>query len=130
MKALRFENQQLQLTDIAITQRAGEALVRVTTAGICNTDLEIVRGYANFHGTLGHEFVGVVEASPNPSQIGQRVVGTKKIYDTDDSPLMPITEEALPARYNEQTELRLDMLPLEVPAGRTVVAAGGHDVHA
>ena len=75
MKALRFEDQQLHLTDIPILQREGEALVRVTTAGICNTDLEIVRGYANFHGTLGHEFVGIVEASPDPSQIGWRVVG-------------------------------------------------------
>lgn len=75
MKALRFENQQLHLAEIPTPQRAGEALVRVTTAGICNTDLEIVRGYANFHGTLGHEFVGLVEASPDPSQIGARVVG-------------------------------------------------------
>jgi threonine dehydrogenase-like Zn-dependent dehydrogenase len=75
MKALRFENQQLRLTNIPAPNRAGEALVRVTTAGVCNTDLEIVRGYANFNGTLGHEFVGIVEASPNSSQIGQRVVG-------------------------------------------------------
>ena len=75
MKALRFENQQLHLTDIPAPNRDGEALVRVTTAGICNTDLEIVRGYANFSGTLGHEFVGIVESSPDPSQIGSRVVG-------------------------------------------------------
>lgn len=75
MKALRFENQRLILTDVPMPQRTGEALVRVTTAGICNTDLEIVRGYANFHGTLGHEFVGIVEASPDSSQIGSRVVG-------------------------------------------------------
>ena len=38
----------------------GEALVRVCLAGICNTDLELVRGYMNFHGVLGHEFVGEV----------------------------------------------------------------------
>ncbi len=75
MKALRFENQQLHLTDIPAPNRDGEALVRVTTAGVCNTDLEIVRGYANFSGTLGHEFVGIVAASPNPEQIGCRVVG-------------------------------------------------------
>ena len=75
MKALRFENQHLSLTDIPMPNRAGEALVRVTTAGVCNTDLEIVRGYANFSGTLGHEFVGIVEASPDPAQIGCRVVG-------------------------------------------------------
>jgi threonine dehydrogenase-like Zn-dependent dehydrogenase len=75
MKALRFENQQLHLADLPVPQRADEALVRVTAAGICNTDLEIVRGYANFQGTLGHEFVGVVESSSDPSQIGWRVVG-------------------------------------------------------
>ncbi len=75
MNALRFDQQQLQLAEIPPPQCADEALVRVTTAGICNTDLEIVRGYANFSGTLGHEFVGVVEASPDAAQIGCRVVG-------------------------------------------------------
>jgi 2-desacetyl-2-hydroxyethyl bacteriochlorophyllide A dehydrogenase len=76
MKALRFENNRLRLADnIAVPQRADEALVRVTLAGVCNTDLEIVRGYAGFNGTLGHEFVGVVEASPDQSQINRRVVG-------------------------------------------------------
>ena len=63
----------------------GEALVRVTVAGICATDLEIVQGYAAFEGVLGHEFVGVVEevvqAQPTAGEsvnewVGQRVVGT------------------------------------------------------
>src|ERR1700746_2118890 len=40
--------------------RAGWALVRVRMAGICNTDVEILRGYHNFRGTPGHEFVGEV----------------------------------------------------------------------
>jgi threonine dehydrogenase-like Zn-dependent dehydrogenase len=75
MKALRFENGELHIKDAAIPRRDGEALVRVLMAGICNTDLEIVRGYAGFSGTLGHEFVGFVEDSPDPSQIGLRVVG-------------------------------------------------------
>ncbi len=65
----------LKLADSAVPRRAGEALVRMTMAGICNTDVEIARGYAGFHGTLGHEFVGVVEESPDRSQIGRRVVG-------------------------------------------------------
>src|SRR6266550_7121989 len=39
----------------------GEALIRVVQVGICNTDLEITRGYMGFQGILGHEFVGVVE---------------------------------------------------------------------
>jgi len=63
------------MAEIGPPRPANEALVRVTLAGICNTDLEIVRGYAGFRGTLGHEFVGVVEASPDPSQVGRRVVG-------------------------------------------------------
>jgi threonine dehydrogenase-like Zn-dependent dehydrogenase len=76
MKALRFENNELHLADIAAPQAEGEALVRVTTSGICNTDLEIVRGYAGFSGTIGHEFVGVVErADDAPQLIGKRVVG-------------------------------------------------------
>ncbi len=58
--------------------RPGWALIRVRLAGICNTDIEILRGYHNFEGTLGHEFVGEVVrvASPKDSAwIGRRVVG-------------------------------------------------------
>jgi threonine dehydrogenase-like Zn-dependent dehydrogenase len=75
MKALCFENNQLRLADIPIPRREGEALARVTIAGICNTDIEITRGYADFSGALGHEFVGVVVESSERSQIGRRVVG-------------------------------------------------------
>lgn len=53
----------------------GEALVRVRLAGICNTDLEITRGYAGFRGVLGHEFLGIVEQAPTDTFIGRRVVG-------------------------------------------------------
>ncbi|MGH9959427.1 MAG: MDR/zinc-dependent alcohol dehydrogenase-like family protein [Pyrinomonadaceae bacterium] len=49
--------------------------MRVLLSGICNTDLEIARGYTGFKGTLGHEFVGVVEDSPDGRLVGQRVVG-------------------------------------------------------
>lgn len=76
MKALRFTNGQLKLTDVDRPAISGEALVRVTKSGICNTDVEIVRGYAGFEGTIGHEFVGVVEESAEkPELIGKRVVG-------------------------------------------------------
>jgi threonine dehydrogenase-like Zn-dependent dehydrogenase len=75
MKALRIEDDKLKLTDRVVPRREGEALIRMTMAGICNTDVEIARGYADFQGTLGHEFVGVVEESPDRSQIGRRVVG-------------------------------------------------------
>ncbi|MDX6383866.1 MAG: hypothetical protein QOK48_1439 [Blastocatellia bacterium] len=62
MKALRYENQKLSVSEVARPDNAGEVLVRVTLSGICNTDLEITRGYAGFAGTLGHEFVGVIES--------------------------------------------------------------------
>jgi alcohol dehydrogenase len=61
--------------------RPGWALVRVRLAGICNTDIEILRGYHNFRGTLGHEFVGEVADVRGVSRrerarwIGRRVVG-------------------------------------------------------
>ena len=51
----------------------GEALVRVTLSGICNTDLELARGYMGFRGTLGHELVGVVERGSDLPK-GTRVV--------------------------------------------------------
>ncbi len=58
------------------TPGSGEALIRVVRAGICNTDLELVKGYYGYQGVLGHEFVGVVEESPDdPSWVGRRVVG-------------------------------------------------------
>lgn len=75
MKALRFNNSQLTLEEIDRPSQSGEALVRVVKSGICNTDLEIVRGYAGFEGTLGHEFVGVVEECEDTSMVGSRVVG-------------------------------------------------------
>lgn len=53
----------------------GDTLLRVRRAGVCATDLEIMKGYMNFHGVLGHEFVADVLSSPNPELVGQRVVG-------------------------------------------------------
>jgi alcohol dehydrogenase len=53
----------------------GEALIRLRLAGICNTDLELVRGYMDFTGVLGHEFVGEVLRATNPAWSGARVVG-------------------------------------------------------
>ena len=77
MKALRYEYQKLSVADVDRPVTDGEALVRVTLSGICNTDLEIARGYAGFEGTIGHEFVGVIESVPvgGPLTLGQRVVG-------------------------------------------------------
>src|SRR6266487_243484 len=84
MRALVYANHSLsfepQYPDPALVQ--GEALIRVLQAGICNTDLEITRGYMDFQGVPGHEFVGMVEEILDPSGIpsasplvGKRVVG-------------------------------------------------------
>lgn len=75
VKALRLEPDLKLVMDAAVPRRPDEALVQVIAAGICNTDLEIVKGYAAFRGTLGHEFVGRVAESPDPAIIGKRVVG-------------------------------------------------------
>jgi alcohol dehydrogenase len=53
----------------------GEAVIGVRLAGLCNTDLEIARGYMDFHGVLGHEFVGEVLEAEAPGWVGARVVG-------------------------------------------------------
>lgn len=76
MKALIYDGTGLKLDDVEIPRDPSEALVRVVRSGICNTDLEIARGYAGFAGTIGHEFVGVVEmAHDAPHLTGKRVVG-------------------------------------------------------
>lgn len=78
MKAVVVDSAQraVQVVDRALpSPAAGEALVRVRRAGICGTDLEIVRGYMHFDGVLGHEFVGRVEACDDSAWIGRRVVG-------------------------------------------------------
>jgi 2-desacetyl-2-hydroxyethyl bacteriochlorophyllide A dehydrogenase len=51
-----------------------EALIAVRLAGVCDTDLELARGYMSFDGVLGHEFVGEVIESENPAWRGRRVV--------------------------------------------------------
>jgi threonine dehydrogenase-like Zn-dependent dehydrogenase len=53
----------------------GDTLIRVRQAGVCATDLEIVKGYMGFKGVLGHEFVGEVVESADKGLVGKRVVG-------------------------------------------------------
>jgi len=55
--------------------RPGEVLIRVLLSGICNTDLELQRGYHAFSGIPGHEFVGMVEGPEGSPWKGKRVVG-------------------------------------------------------
>ncbi|MEM2042371.1 MAG: alcohol dehydrogenase catalytic domain-containing protein [Nitrososphaerota archaeon] len=74
-RALYFDGTSLRLIDDHVVERGNEVLVRVRYAGICGTDLQILRGYAGFRGVPGHEFVGVVKEADDPNLIGRRVVG-------------------------------------------------------
>ena len=76
MRALVFDNGLKYDARRPLPERkSGEALLRVRQAGICATDLEIVRGYMGFQGVLGHEFVATVEEADTESLVGKRVVG-------------------------------------------------------
>lgn len=73
MRAIVLEDRvSIQANRPAPTPLAGEVLVRVTRAGVCETDLQLIKGYMGFRGVLGHEFVGVAESGPMG---GRRVVG-------------------------------------------------------
>ena len=75
MQAVWLEENQIALRDVPQPSEPDEALIRIRKAGICGTDLELVKGYYPYTGILGHEFVGEVVAAAEQSWIGQRVVG-------------------------------------------------------
>jgi len=75
MKALWLENNRISLSDALQPHKPNEALIKIRKAGICSTDLELVKGYYPYTGILGHEFVGKVVEVEDASWIGQRVVG-------------------------------------------------------
>ena len=77
MKAVVFNNELKLVKDYEKpVPKKGEALVRVTLAGICNTDYEITKGYMGYNGILGHEAIGIVEDvnGDDKSLVGKRVV--------------------------------------------------------
>ena len=75
MNALWLEKNRIDLRTIQQTRKGGEALIKIRKAGICSTDLELVKGYYPYTGVIGHEFVGEVVEAADASWIGQRVVG-------------------------------------------------------
>lgn len=75
MNALWLENNKISLRDISQPRKPNEALIKIRKAGICSTDLELVKGYYPYTGVIGHEFVGDVIEADDASWIGQRVVG-------------------------------------------------------
>jgi threonine dehydrogenase-like Zn-dependent dehydrogenase len=77
LKAIYFKDKKIEIinTPKAVIKQ-NEVLVKIILAGICNTDIELFNGYYGFEGIAGHEFVGIVEKSPeNPGLIGKMVVG-------------------------------------------------------
>jgi threonine dehydrogenase-like Zn-dependent dehydrogenase len=75
MLALHFDGTSARVADVARpTEIPGSALIRIGLAGVCDTDLQIVKGYMGFRGVLGHEFLGTVEDGPAELR-GCRVVG-------------------------------------------------------
>ncbi len=74
MRALYWDGKHARVTDRPDPACSDSATIRVSLAGICATDLEITRGYMDYRGILGHEFVGRVEDGPG-EWVGSRVVG-------------------------------------------------------
>lgn len=77
MRAIRLDSAlKFEPTSIKPTPPPGEALIRVHQAGVCATDLQLVKGYMGFRGILGHEFVGTVEQALGHEHLtSKRVVG-------------------------------------------------------
>ncbi|MFQ6083093.1 MAG: alcohol dehydrogenase catalytic domain-containing protein [Candidatus Aminicenantia bacterium] len=76
MEAIVYQKKSLQITDVPQPKPSkNEVLIKILKAGICNTDLEILKGYMDFEGILGHEFVGQIVEAKNKKWIGKRVVG-------------------------------------------------------
>jgi threonine dehydrogenase-like Zn-dependent dehydrogenase len=83
MRAVQFDGELHLASSYPDPQITGDqALIKVRCAGICNTDIELIKGYMGFSGILGHEFVGEVIAGSD-ALIGQRVVGEINVADGD-----------------------------------------------
>lgn len=80
MNALWLENNQIDLRRVDQPRKPNEALIKIRKAGICSTDLELVKGYYPYTGILGHEFVGEVVEADESSWISQRVVGEINVW--------------------------------------------------
>ncbi|MCC6857913.1 MAG: alcohol dehydrogenase catalytic domain-containing protein, partial [Bryobacterales bacterium] len=76
MLSVHLENGRVSVEEVPLPERPpGFALIRLQCAGICNTDLELQRGYYAFAGTPGHEFTGVVVEASSAALAGRRVTG-------------------------------------------------------
>jgi threonine dehydrogenase-like Zn-dependent dehydrogenase len=75
MNALWLEDNKISLRGIFPARKPDEALIKIRKAGICSTDLELVKGYYPYTGILGHEFVGEVVEADDAAWMGRRAVG-------------------------------------------------------
>lgn len=87
---------------------AGEALIRVTRAGICNTDVEILKGYFGFKGVLGHEFVGVVE---------RLEIGDSRLANDTQSPISNLNSQfSSPVSVGDRVVGEINCVPCDSPS--------------
>lgn len=108
MRALAYRSEQLQFVknEPIPELRPGQALLKIRQAGLCNTDMELVRGYMGFNGILGHEFVGeVVQGSPE--WMGRRVVGEINVACGD----CDMCRHDVPSQCRNRTTVGIDRHP-------------------
>lgn len=107
MKAVIFDGRlRLDASSPRPKPQGDQALLKIRRAGICNTDLELVAGYMNFSGILGHEFVGEVVAGDD-AWLGRRVVGEINVADgTCDFCL-----QGIPSQCRHRTTVGIDRHP-------------------
>ncbi len=128
MQSLWLESNHLLIKEGPQPVKPGEALIKIRKAGICGTDLELVKGYYPYTGILGHEFVGEVVESQDPSWVGRRVVGEinvvcgaceqcqneRKSHCENRSVLGIINRDGVFAEYTTLPLLNLHVVPDEV----------------
>jgi alcohol dehydrogenase len=137
MLAVHLENGTVVMRHIDPPRRPpGYALLRLLVAGICNTDLELQRGYYGFSGTPGHEFVAEVVEADDRSLLSKRVVGEINLAcgncDTchrklgrhcpSRSVLGIVNHPGAFAEYFTLPETNLHVLPDDLPSDRAVFA--------
>jgi alcohol dehydrogenase len=84
MISIHLEAGRVEVQEVGEPERPdGFALIRLLAGGICNTDLELQKGYYGFSGTPGHEFVGEVVAADRAALVGKRVVGEINLACTE-----------------------------------------------
>ena len=135
MLAVHLEAGQVTVCQTALPVRPPQfALIRTQVAGICNTDLELQRGYYDFSGTPGHEFVGQVVEADTHELIGKRVVGEINIacghcdfcaiglgrHCAQRRVLGIVKHAGALAEYFVLPEANLHVLPPEIPSEQAV----------